>query len=207
MVAATICPKLNSISVNCLSYGRHISWRSCARHMTECGDHKSRRYRGNNSWRTFVTHPDFPIFLRSTAIKVPVAQRLSSRAGHLRYFFIFSLIKNEFFAFFIKLIWLGVGFLNRTDAEIGYWLDTKCKPSFLLLKKLKNTSSAQLCSPDSIYSPRDLQTHMRRHVHTIVHRTFLLKYRIGQLLHWFYLPSANLHTSSVSIASLLSIAF
>ena len=25
--------------------------------------------------------------------------------------------KKWFFAFFIKLIWLGVGFLNRTDAE------------------------------------------------------------------------------------------
>ena len=32
-------------------------------------------------------------------------------------FFIFSLIKNYFFAFFIKLIWLGVGLLNRTGAE------------------------------------------------------------------------------------------
>ena len=28
--------------------------------------------------------------------------------------------KNWFFADFIKLIWLGVGFLNRTDAKIGY---------------------------------------------------------------------------------------
>ena len=28
----------------------------------------------------------------------------SDRAGHLRYFFIFSLIKNDFFALFIKLI-------------------------------------------------------------------------------------------------------
>ena len=28
--------------------------------------------------------------------------------------------KKLFFAFFIKLIWLGVGFLNRTGAEIGY---------------------------------------------------------------------------------------
>ena len=40
------------------------------------------------------------------------------RAGHFRYFWIFSLIKNDFFAFFIKLIWLGVGFLNRTGAVI-----------------------------------------------------------------------------------------
>ena len=35
-----------------------------------------------------------------------------------------------------KLIWLGVGFLNGTDAEIGYELDKKW---------WKNTESAQLC--------------------------------------------------------------
>ena len=28
--------------------------------------------------------------------------------------------KNYIFAFFIKLIWLGVSFLNKTGAEIGY---------------------------------------------------------------------------------------
>ena len=40
------------------------------------------------------------------------------------------------FAFFIKFIWLGGGFLNRTGAEIGYLLDKKCtKNHFLLLKK------------------------------------------------------------------------
>ena len=34
----------------------------------------------------------------------------------------FNLFKNEkwFFAIFIKSIWLGVGFLNITGAEIGY---------------------------------------------------------------------------------------
>ena len=31
-------------------------------------------------------------------------------AGHLCYFLIFSLMKNDIFAFSIKLIWLGVGF-------------------------------------------------------------------------------------------------
>ena len=33
-----------------------------------------------------------------------------TRAGHLRYFFIISLMKNDIFAYSIKLIWLGVGF-------------------------------------------------------------------------------------------------
>ena len=35
---------------------------------------------------------------------------------------IFNLYNNKklFFAVFIKLIWLGVGFLNRTGAEIVY---------------------------------------------------------------------------------------
>ena len=32
------------------------------------------------------------------------ALAVSCRAGHFRYFFIFSLIKNDFFALFIKLI-------------------------------------------------------------------------------------------------------
>ena len=27
---------------------------------------------------------------------------------------------KKWFSIFVKLIWLGVGFLNRTDAEIGY---------------------------------------------------------------------------------------
>ena len=42
------------------------------------------------------------------------------RAGHFRYFLNFFNNKKWFFAYFIKLIWLGVGFLNRTGAENGY---------------------------------------------------------------------------------------
>ena len=60
--------------------------------------------------------------IQQTNLQVP-----TYRAGHFRYFLIFSLIKNDFLHFFIKLIWLGVGFLNRTGAEIGYQLDKKCK--------------------------------------------------------------------------------
>ena len=56
---------------------------------------------------------------------------MGCRAGHFRYFLILSLIKNEFFAsIFIKLIWLAVGFLNRTSAEIGYELEKCTKKSF-----------------------------------------------------------------------------
>ena len=49
----------------------------------------------------------------------------------------FNLFNNKkwSFAFFIKLIWLGVGFLNRTGAEIGYHLHKKQKNHFLWLKK------------------------------------------------------------------------
>ena len=38
----------------------------------------------------------------------------------LSVFFNFFNDKKWFVTFFIKLIWLGVGFLNRTGAEIGY---------------------------------------------------------------------------------------
>ena len=38
----------------------------------------------------------------------------------LAVFFYFSIIKMILFAFFIKLICLGVDFLNRNGAEIGY---------------------------------------------------------------------------------------
>ena len=48
------------------------------------------------------------------------AAALKKILGNLRYFFIFSIIKNEIFAFSIKLTLLGVGFLNRHGAEIGY---------------------------------------------------------------------------------------
>ena len=50
----------------------------------------------------------------------PVLRTLLTRGMHFRYFLIFSIIKNDFFEFFIKLTWLGVGCLKRIDAEIGY---------------------------------------------------------------------------------------
>ena len=45
--------------------------------------------------------------------------------------------KKWFFAFFIKFIWLGVDFLNRTGAEINYELEKMQKNHFLFLKKLQ----------------------------------------------------------------------
>ena len=36
----------------------------------------------------------------------------------------------------MKLMWLGVGFLNRTGAEMGYYLDKKCK-KLIIIEKIK----------------------------------------------------------------------
>ena len=44
----------------------------------------------------------------------------SGQSWALAVFLIFFTNKKWFFAFFVKLIWLGVGFLNRAGAEIGY---------------------------------------------------------------------------------------
>ena len=65
-----------------------------------------------------------------------VAKSSYSRAGHFRYFLSFSII-NSFFAFFFKLIWLGVGFLNTTGAEIGCKLDKKCNKIIFYYGKIK----------------------------------------------------------------------
>ena len=59
-------------------------------------------------------------------------------------FFYFLNNKTWFFTFLIKLIWMGIYFLNRTGAEIGE-NEKKCKEIiFYHWKKLKNTESAQL---------------------------------------------------------------
>ena len=57
----------------------------------------------------------------------------------LSVFFYFFNNKKWFFAFFYQvnyLIWLGVGFLNRTGAEIGYKLDKKWKKTFFIIEKI-----------------------------------------------------------------------
>ena len=81
-----------------------------------------------NDRRSIVSSPG-----QSISLAELLPKRLP-RAGHFRYFWIFSM----------KLIWLGERFLNRTGAEISFQLDKKCKKNhFLLLKKFKN---AQLCA-------------------------------------------------------------
>ena len=37
----------------------------------------------------------------------------------------------------MKLIWLGVGFLNKTDAEIGYQFYKKCNKIICIIEKIK----------------------------------------------------------------------
>ena len=63
------------------------------------------------------------------------------------FFFYFFNSKKGFFAFFIELIWLGVGFLYREGAEIGYQLD------FLKMQKIifycwKNSKIPKVPSSD-----------------------------------------------------------
>ena len=67
------------------------------------------------------------------------------RAGHLRYFLIFSIIKNDFFAFFISELPISAPVLFKKPTPSQINLITNAKNHFLLLKKFKNTESAQLC--------------------------------------------------------------
>ena len=62
---------------------------------------------------------------------------LGSQSWALSVFLNFFNNKKLFLAFFIKLIWLGVGFLNRTGAKIGYLLYKKCKKTFYIIEKIK----------------------------------------------------------------------
>ena len=70
---------------------------------------------------------------------------LESRAGHFYWYFyqlywvFFNFVNNKkwIVAFFIKLIWLGVGFLNRTGAEIGYNFIKNARKIIFLIGKIK----------------------------------------------------------------------
>ena len=46
--------------------------------------------------------------------------KLQAQSWALSVFLNFFNNKKWFFLFFTKLIWLGVGFFNRTGAEMGY---------------------------------------------------------------------------------------
>ena len=90
-----------------------------------------------------------PYLFAPTVAKVLQFVSLSSVSGGqswaLSVFFNFFNNKQLFFPFFIKLIWLGVGFLNRTGAEIGYQLDKRMQKNHFIIEKIqKYTESAQL---------------------------------------------------------------
>ena len=98
-----------------------------------CNGQRVVREKGANAWRKGESTP------RQFTVHTVSKLQVCSSA----YFFIFTIIKNDF-CIFIRLIWLGVGFLNMTGAEIGYNLIKMQKNNFLLLHKFKNTESAQL---------------------------------------------------------------
>ena len=68
-----------------------------------------------------------------------------SRAGHFPYFFIFSIIKKDSVGFFMNLFLHQSYFKMPTPSQRR--LIKNAKNHFLLLKKLKNTESAQLWVP------------------------------------------------------------
>ena len=95
---------------------------------------------------------------RSRAVEHPQNFHIFIRAGHLRYFLKFFNSNKWCFCIFIKLmtyIYAPVLFIKPTPSQINL-----IKNNFLLLKKLKNSESAQLwfwllsffdsCCPGSI---------------------------------------------------------
>ena len=92
-------------------------WKSCCRCCWPFGVGRTRR----------------PLYW-AEGISIHTVQRWA-----LSVFFNFFNNKKWFFAFFIKLIWLGVGFLNRIGAEICYYNLTKnAKTNFFKNKFKKN---------------------------------------------------------------------
>ena len=99
---------------------------------------------------TLVLHEHQKVSQDSKSHRLHTGCILDFQSWALEVFFNFFTYKKWFFAFFIKLIWLGGGFLNRTGAEIGYELEKKYKNHFLLLKISKIPSSvnfgrAEIC--------------------------------------------------------------
>ena len=91
----------------------------------------------------------FVFLLWTTLLQLVGGPAASSKVSNTHvgwHFFNFFTNKKLFFVFFIKLIWLGVGFLNRTGAEIGYKFDKKCNKIIFYYCKNSNirTESAQL---------------------------------------------------------------
>ena len=78
---------------------------------------------------------------------IQYVQRLAAELWALSGFLSFFNNKKWFFASSIKLIWLGVGFLNGTGAEIGYQLYNKCNQIIFYYRK--NSKIPQV--PSSAY--------------------------------------------------------
>ena len=70
--------------------------------------------------------------------------------------------KKWFFAFFIKLIWLGVGILNRTDAKIGNLIKNAKKIIFYYWKnsKIPKVPSYAQRTRESVWRPACACVHM-----------------------------------------------
>ena len=64
---------------------------------------------------------------------------------------------------FIKLILLGVVFLNRTGAEIGYYLHKKCKNIIFYYLKNKKIPKV-LCSAIFSFLEPDQDCHVNSHL-------------------------------------------
>ena len=77
------------------------------------------------------------IFYEWKNVKIPKVPSFETQSWALSVFFYVFNDKKRTFAFFIKFAWLGVDFLNRTGAEIGYWLDKKMQTNHFLFKNVK----------------------------------------------------------------------
>ena len=69
---------------------------------------------------------------------------IGSRAGHFRYFWTFSIVKNDFCCIFVTLITYFCTIPTWKDHSQSINLIKNARNHFLLVKKFKNTSSAHL---------------------------------------------------------------
>ena len=124
-------------------------------------------------WKKFQTTSSAQLCLAG-----PLLWQRPSWALSVFWNFFVSLIKNDFLHFYIKLIWLGAGYLKRTGAEIGYLLFKICKIKIIFyhlsLKKnkkyLKYPTIANVAVMDLKYRSRLLLNLRCRHTFQKWHR-------------------------------------
>ena len=109
-------------------------WHTPAR-PAESSPEREGRWRGAES-SVFTVRCCLAVVLAPVVLRRWGLREKSSRGGHFRHFFN---NKKWICAFFIKLIWLGVGCLNRTGAEIGYYINLikNAKKSFFIIEKIQ----------------------------------------------------------------------